>query len=144
MQPSKQWCFAKPKRGKMMKPTYVADYKAIEHILLNHYAAGNQAADSSLMKPAFHPDATIHSVADSGALDGGNIQILFDTIDNHFKPSANPQVAIAYIDISGTAASARVDTDDLSGYGFSDYFNLLKINGKWQVVSKIFHTHYAP
>ncbi|WP_235424659.1 nuclear transport factor 2 family protein [Chelonobacter oris] len=54
-----------------------------------------------------------------------------------------PKVAIAYIDIGGTAASARVDTDDLNGFGFADYFNLLKIEGKWTIVSKIFHTHYA-
>ncbi|MBN6066606.1 nuclear transport factor 2 family protein [Aggregatibacter actinomycetemcomitans] len=126
----------------MNKPTYTADYKAIEHVLLSHYAEGGKQAKSEIMKPAFHDVATMYSVGENGELAGGPVaESLFPVIDNHFKPS-DPTVAIAYIDITGTAASARVDTDNLSGYGFTDYFNLLKINGKWQVVSKIFHAHY--
>ncbi|AXQ78949.1 hypothetical protein DDV21_007555 [Streptococcus chenjunshii] len=53
-----------------------------------------------------------------------------------------PLVAIAYIDISGSAAFARADSDGISGYGFTDYFNLLKIQGKWQVVNKMFVSNY--
>ena len=127
----------------MTKPTYTQDYKAIEHLLLNQYSEGGKQAKSDIMKPAFNEVATMYSIAENGDLTGGSVNdTLFPTIDNHFKPSNNPTVAIAYIDIVGTAASARVDTDELSGYGFTDYFNLLKINGKWQIVSKIFHAHY--
>lgn len=127
----------------MTKPTYTADYKAIEHILLNEYSEGGKQAKSEIMKPAFHDVATMYSVNENGELQGGAVaESLFPGIDEHFTPSENPIVAIAYIDISGTAASARVDTDNLSGYGFTDYFNLLKVNGKWIIVSKIFHGHY--
>lgn len=128
----------------MSKPTYTADYKAIEHILLNQYSEGCKQAKSELMKPAFHQQATMYSVDEKNNLTGGAVSdTLFVGIDEYFKPSENPKVAIAYIDITGTAASARVDTDDLNGNGFTDYFNLLKINGKWTIVSKIFHTHYS-
>ncbi|MNV96708.1 putative lumazine-binding protein [compost metagenome] len=48
---------------------------------------------------------------------------------------------IVRIDIVGTAASARVDTDNVSGFCFTDFFNLLKVEGKWTIVSKIYHTH---
>ena len=127
----------------MTKPTYATDYKAIENVLLKQYAAGCIQAKSDVMKPAFHDVATMYSVNENGELQGGAVaESLFPGIDEHFTPSENPIVAIAYIDISGTAASARVDTDNLSGYGFTDYFNLLKINGKWTIVSKIFHGHY--
>lgn len=127
----------------MTKPTFTADYKAIEHVLLNEYSEGGKQAKSEIMRPAFHELATMYNADENGNLAGGLVtETLFPTIDNHFKPSENPTVAIAYIDISGTAASARVDTDNLSGYGFTDYFNLLKINGKWTIVSKIFHGHY--
>lgn len=54
---------------------------------------------------------------------------------------SGPRAAIARIDIVGTAASARVDTDDISGFRFTDFFNLLKVEGRWTVVSKIYHTH---
>jgi len=45
------------------------------------------------------------------------------------------------MDIVGTAANARVETDDISGFRFTDFFNLLKVDGRWTVVSKIYHTH---
>lgn len=127
----------------MNKPTYTADYKAIENVLLNQYAEGCKQAKSEIMKPAFHQQATMYSVNEQGGLQGGPVaESLFPGIDNHFTPSENPIVAIAYIDITGTAASARVDADNLSGYGFTDYFNLLKVEGKWTIVSKVFHGHY--
>lgn len=53
------------------------------------------------------------------------------------------QAAVVRVDIVGTAASARIDTDDISGFRFTDFFSLLKINGRWSVVSKIYHTHAA-
>ncbi|OOF41431.1 hypothetical protein BKK47_01280 [Rodentibacter mrazii] len=127
----------------MTKPTYTTEYKAIEQVLLNEYSEGGKQAKSEIMQPAFHEVATMYSVDENGAIAGGSVtESLFPVIDNHFTPSENPTVAIAYIDITGNAASARVDTDNLSGYGFTDYFNLLKINGTWQIVSKIFHAHY--
>ena len=52
--------------------------------------------------------------------------------------------AIVKVDIAGTAASARIDTNDISGFCFTDFFNLLKVEGKWIVISKIYHTHVAP
>jgi hypothetical protein len=66
------------------------------------------------------------------------------TIDTAFRPSPDAQAAVVRVDIVGTAASARIDTDDISGFRFTDFFNLLKINGRWSVVSKIYHTHAAP
>ena len=84
------------------------------------------------------------SVDGNGKLTGGPIQTLFDGIDSAFRPSPEAQGVIVKIDIVGTAASARIDTNDLSGFCFTDFFNLLKVDGKWTVVSKIFHTHVAP
>ncbi|MGV8951266.1 MAG: nuclear transport factor 2 family protein [Cypionkella sp.] len=49
---------------------------------------------------------------------------------------------MAYSDIAGTAASARVDINEPSdGQCFTDHFHLLKINGAWTILSKIFHAH---
>lgn len=127
----------------MSKPTYTTDYKAIENVLLKQYAAGCIQAKSDVMKPAFHDVATMYSVNENGELQGGVVaESLFPGIDEHFTPSENPTVVIGFINITGTAASARVDGDNISGYGFTDYFHLLKINGKWTIVSKIFHGHY--
>lgn len=128
----------------MNKPTYVQEYQAIVEVL-NQYNEGGKQAKSSIMKPAFSEQATIFGVDGDGKLTGGAIQGLFDTIDNlPFRPSPEAQGVIVRIDIAGTAASARIDTNDISGFCFTDFFNLLKVEGKWTVVSKIYHTHVAP
>ena len=127
----------------MNKPTYVQDYQAIVEVL-NKYNEGCKQADSSIMRPAFHAQATMFGVDAGGKLAGGDIQTLFDGIDTGFHPSPEAQGAIVKVDIVGTAASARIDTNDVSGFCFTDFFNLLKVEGKWLVVSKIYHTHVAP
>lgn len=127
----------------MSKPTYVQEYKAIVEVL-NKYNEGGKQAKSGIMQPAFSEQATIFGVGADGKLAGGPIQGLFDTIDSAFRPSPEAQGVIVAIDIVGTAASARIDTNDISGFCFTDFFNLLKVDGKWTVVSKIYHTHVAP
>ncbi len=124
----------------MTQSTYVQEYQAIVNVL-NQYNTGGAKADSALMKPAFSDQATIFGVDGDNKLTGGAIQNLFDTIDTAFVPSPEAKAAIVRVDIVGTAASARIDTDNISGYRFTDFFNLLKVEGKWTVVSKIYHTH---
>lgn len=127
----------------MTKPTYVQEYTAIVEVL-NQYNEGGKQAKSNIMKPAFSEQATIFGVDADNKLAGGPIQGLFDIIDSAFRPSPEAQGVIVNIDIVGTAASARIDTNDISGFCFTDFFNLLKVEGKWTVVSKIYHTHVAP
>ncbi|MNH29219.1 putative lumazine-binding protein [compost metagenome] len=113
--------------------------------MLNRYNEGGKHANSSIMKPAFSGQATIFGVDADAKLVGGPIQGLFDTIDNPpFRPSPEAVGVIVSIDIVGTAANARIDTNDISGFCFTDFFNLLKVEGKWTVISKIYHTHIAP
>lgn len=124
------------------KHTYVEEYQAITEVL-NKYIEGCKLAKSSIMKPAFNEHATMYSVGADGKLSGGPIQTLFDGIDKDFRPSPDAQAAIVRIEIVGTAASARIDANGMSGISFTDFFQLLKVEGKWTVVSKIFHTHVA-
>jgi signal transduction histidine kinase len=123
----------------MSNLTYVQEYNAIVDVL-NQYNDGGAKAESALMKPAFNEQATMFGV-DGDKLVGGAIQNLYNVIDNAFRPSPEAKAAIVRIDIVGTAASARVDTDNVSGFRFTDFFNLLKVGGKWTVINKIYHTH---
>lgn len=126
----------------MSKPTFIDDYTAITAVL-NKYNEGGKQADSSIMKPAFAAEATIFGIED-GKISGGPIAGLFNTIDTAFRPSPEARAVITYIDIVGNAASARVDTNDISGFCFTDFFNLLKVDGQWIIVNKIYNTNAAP
>jgi hypothetical protein len=123
----------------MTNPTFVENYTAIVEVL-NKYNEGGAKADSRIMRPAFNEQATIFGI-EEGKLAGGPIEGLFRTIDTAFRPSPEAKAAIVRVDIVGAAASARIDTDNISGFRFTDFFNLLKVDGKWTVVSKIYHTH---
>lgn len=124
----------------MSGPTYVPEYLAIVDVL-NKYNEGGKQADSRIMKPAFNDKATIFSVDADGKLIGGAIQGLYQAVDAEFRPSPEARAVIVSIDIVGTAASARIDTNDISGFFFTDFFHLLKVDGAWTVVSKIYHAH---
>lgn len=116
-------------------PTYAQEYNAIVEVL-NKYNEGGAKANSTLMKLAFNEKATIFGI-EEGKLAGGEIQNLYNVIDTAFRPSPEAKAVIVRIDTVSTAASARVDTDNISGFRFTDFFNLLKVDGKWTIVSKI-------
>ena len=125
----------------MSKSSYVQECSAITEVL-NKYLEGNAKGSSAAMKPAFHEKATIFGLNET-ELVGPEIHKLYDIVDA-MPPSPGARTAIARIDVAGTAASARVDSDNVAGYCFSDFFNLLKIDGKWVIVNKVYHTHSRP
>jgi len=123
----------------MTKTTYVDEYRAVIDAI-GKYLEGGAKAESSIMQPAFHSDAAMFTVNEESEITRAPSQALFDGIDNDFTPST-PKSAVVTVDIVGTVASARVDSDDFDGFRFSDFFHLLKANGAWQIVAKTFYTH---
>jgi hypothetical protein len=123
----------------MSNATYVEDYQAVVAVL-EKYNQGGSKAESAIMRPAFNEHATIFGIED-GRLSGGPIEGLFKTIDTVFRPSPEARAAIVRVEIVGTIASARIDTDNISGFRFTDFFNLIKVDGQWTVVNKIYHSH---
>ncbi len=107
--------------------------------VINHYIDGARAGKGSLMKPAFHDDATIFGYVGDD-LFAGPIQGLYDWNDAN-GPAPNIVTRIVSIDVVETIASARVESDNWTGIRFTDFFNLLKVDGQWKIMNKIFHTH---
>lgn len=122
----------------MTEPTYVQEYNAIAEVL-NKYLEGNAKGNSAATKLAFHEKATIFGVSGDEVV-GPEMQKLYDIVDT-LPPSPNARTAIARIDVAGTAANARVDSENVAGYRFTDFFNLVKIDGKWIIVNKVYHTY---
>ena len=122
----------------MSEPTYVNEIDAITKVV-QHYVEGARTGKGDAMKPAFHEGATIYGYVGAD-LFGGPIQSLFNWNDQN-GPAKNVQVRISSVDVVGTCASVRLDMDDWTGHRFTDFFNLVKFDGQWKVVSKVFYLH---
>ena len=106
---------------------------------LQPYIDGMKSGKGDAMKPAFHDDATIFGYAGTD-LFGGPIQLLFDWGDQN-APAAELQARIANIDLAKTVATVRLELTNLNGARYTDMFTLLKIDGEWKIMSKVFHLH---
>ena len=119
-------------------PTRVNEYDAIARTV-QHYIEGAKSGRGADMKPAFHQDATIFGYVGAD-LFAGPIQQLFDWNDQN-GPAIGLQARIASIDIIGTIATVRLELDNWTGHRFTDLFTLLKVNGEWKIMNKVFHLH---
>ncbi len=119
-------------------PTNVSDYDAIA-TTVQHYIDGMKSGRGADMKPAFHKDATIFGYAGTD-LFAGPIQKLFDWNDQN-GPATGLQARIASIDIIGTVATMRLELDNLAGHRYTDLITMLKVDGEWKIMNKVFHLH---
>lgn len=119
-------------------PTTVNEFDAIA-ATVKYYLDGGRSGRGDDMKPAFHPDATIFGYVGPD-LFAGPIQGLFEWNDQN-GPAADMQARLTSVDIAGTAATVRVDIDNWTGHRFTDYLSLLKVDGQWKIMCKIFHLH---
>ncbi len=103
------------------------------------YINGGISGKGDDMKPAFHEGATIYGYIGPD-LFGGPIQGLYDWNDGN-GPAADLKADIANIDIEGTVATVRVELDNWTGHKFTDLFTLLRTDGEWKIISKVFYLH---
>ncbi len=110
--------------------------KAIEEAI-GKYIEGGRAADSSIMKPVVHENAQMSGPAEDGAF-SGPIQALYDYVDSN-GPAPDLKMRIVNITVSDErAASVVLHADHWHGKNFTDHFHLLKIDGTWKILSKIY------
>ena len=119
-------------------PTTVNEYDAIA-ATVQHYIDGARSGRGADMKAAFHPDATIFGYVGPD-LFAGPIQMLFDWNDQN-GPATEVEARIASVDIPGTVATVRLELDNWTGHRFTDMFTLLKVDGSWKIISKVFYLH---
>ena len=116
----------------------VSEYDVITKVI-QYYIDGAKSGKGEDMKPAFHKDATIFGYVGTD-LFAGPIQQLFAWNDEN-GPATGLQARIASIDLIDTVATVRLELDNWTGHRFTDLFTLLKIDGEWNIMNKVFHLH---
>ena len=113
-----------------------SDYKLVEQAV-NYYLEGGTNNDFEMLKKAFHEDAMMKYMRDGAYTEVNAIEFFGRGMDAS-KPPQNRETRVAEISVSGHAASARLEIE-YPTFMFVDYMNLLKIDGEWKIVNKIFY-----
>lgn len=121
---------------------YLREHEAITRTM-HLYVAGARAGNSELMRPAFHPEATISGYCLGGVEYGGSVEHVFAWIDaNGAAPGLQAQfarievirtIAVVHLEVKGWSGK-QVGTEARS----SDVFTLVKVGGDWKITHKLF------
>jgi Putative lumazine-binding len=123
---------------------YLAEHDAITRTM-HRYIAGARAGDGDLMRPAFHPSATISGYC-QGVEYSGSVEHVFQWVTEN-GPAPNISPRFARIEIIESIAVVHLEVQHWSGKlagveaRASDVFTLLKWNGEWKITHKLFHWH---
>jgi hypothetical protein len=104
----------------------------------NHYVEGLRIGSAQGVAQAFHKEAVMYGFT-NGELLGGPIKNLFDFVE---KNGAAPEIStrLDVLAITPTTAVVRVDMEtDAIGADYNDYLTLIKIDGAWKVIAKVYH-----
>jgi hypothetical protein len=120
----------------------MSDVAEIEKVL-QVYFDGLYEGDTGKLGQAFHPSSHLYSVAADGKAADFPRADWFKMVEGRKSAKASGSERrdrIVSIDISGPGtAIAKVECQIPPKY-FTDYLTLLKADGRWQVISKSFHT----
>ena len=125
---------------------YLSEHDAITRTI-DLYIAGGRAGQGDLMRPAFHPEATIAGYC-FGIEYSGPIEHLFRWIDEN-GPAPKIEPRFARIEILDTIAIVHLEVQGWSGKiagsnaRISEVFSLLKRDGEWLITQKTFHWHQS-
>lgn len=121
-----------------MKKTMVSDYEEII-ATINNYIKGCKTGNTELMRQAFDKGAVMYGYL-NGQLYNSSIENLYVAIDT-LGGDENTKTRIDILAVDGTVATVRVTLEDWHQIAFTDYHNLLKIDGKWKIIAKVFHQY---
>ena len=117
---------------------YENDREAITGVI-QHYIDGAISGSGDDMRPAFHEAATVFGYVGED-LFAGPIEQLY-AWNNENGPAKGLTARIARINLAGTAATVQLELENWTGFRFTDLFTLLKVDGYWKIMNKVFHLH---
>jgi hypothetical protein len=143
---SHRWLLAEA-RSDVMPPgttAYAAEFDAIV-ALLQTYFDGLYHSDTTRLQQVFHPQA-IYACATEGPLLHLNMADYFARVARRESPSSRHEVRrdrIVGIQFAGpVTALARVECA-IGPKHFIDLLTLVRIDERWQIISKVFHFDLA-
>lgn len=117
------------------------DDEAAVSAVVRAYVEGMVFADEAKLRSAFHPDSLVIGNYEEKLEWSPSEEFIASVITMEPLPEGTPApFEILSIDITGDAAAVKL-TDDFAGMRFTDYLSLLRIDGHWRIVNKLYYHH---
>ena len=125
--------------SKNIKTVPTKDYEDVV-ATVSKYVQGLRVGSVTGISQAFHNDAVMYGFT-NGELLGGPIKNLYDFVEkNGTAPDIKTRIDI--LAITPTTAVVRVDMEkDAIGSNYTDFDTLIKLNGTWQIIAKVYHMY---
>ncbi len=113
----------------------------IKSVLVSAYVEGiHMNRDSVAISNGFHPDFAMH-VNDDGQIINVSLDMWLGRMTLGEKNSKKIEHEFGSIDVTGNAATAKMEIFIDSKHTYTDYFLLYKFEDGWKIVGKIFYSH---
>lgn len=126
-------------------PASMAVHAAIESTL-RLYFDGLHHSDTARLARAFHP-AAIYASATEGPLVHLTMAEYFPVVDRRPSPASRGERRtdrVLSIELAGpVTAHARVECA-IGPKHFTDLLTLVRVDGRWQIIAKVFHFELEP
>jgi Putative lumazine-binding len=109
--------------------------------VLDDYFAGLRDSDTTRLKRVFHAEAH-YFCGTSGTLQHLDMAQYFPVVDARPSPSSQGHVSqdrILSIEFAGPVTAFVKAECSIPSKFFTDFLVLIKLEGRWQIVSKVFH-----
>jgi hypothetical protein len=115
-----------------------ADEAAIRRTV-QYYFDGGKNRDSVTLRKAFHPDARMLFARDGKLVVVPIGEYIARVAESKLKPGEvdSTRRRVTAVDVAGDAALATVELERPDAL-VTDYMSLLKVEGRWMIVNKIF------
>jgi ketosteroid isomerase-like protein len=123
-----------------------ADKEAVQAVVQSAYVQGVHAQpDPAAMRRGFHPDFRMLVLRD-GSLSAVTLEEWLARMEKASKDNpgaARPSIAADFtaIDVTGNAATVRLELRRDGKHVFTDYLSLYRFADGWKIVSKTFQAH---
>ena len=105
---------------------------------VNHYLAGHATGSPDEFRAAFHPKTMLYWNRDGSFAERTVADYIAGAPGKPAADEAQRRRTIESLDVTGNAAMAKVVLDYPS-VKFTDYLSLVKADGEWKIVNKIFN-----
>ena len=105
---------------------------------LELYLKGHATGDGEYFRRAFHPDAKIQGTRDGKLYSRTREEFAAGAAGKPADDEALRKRRIVSVDVVDDAAFAKIELD-YPKVKFTDYMTLLKVDGEWKIMSKVYH-----